>query len=530
MLPYPPYVATALESATIDKTAIESFLLPGAVLMENAARSVARHALALFPTLREPGKRIIILAGPGQNGGDGWVLARLFHALGHQVRGYLVAAPGAAPTGDAFPNYQTARLLNIPLSTISHEGDLLPAFNEADFVIDALFGTGLAREIGDPQKRVLEALRDAPRTFKVVAVDVPSGLCATTGALFGPAVAADLTVSLGTYKAGLFSGNGPKLAGLVRLGDIGLSPPMLSPAPLGILLTKEYVSTLLPLRPRDGHKGTFGHAVVAGGSPGKTGALTLAALGALRAGAGLVTAAHPKSFAAIFAQKLTAIMTLPLDESPGAALGQSAADALLEFMGNKSALGLGCGMGLSESAASCALTLAARLPLPLVLDADALTLLAPSPRALLSRAAPTVLTPHYGEAARLLSVSSAEIARDQLESSRQIARERGAIVVLKGPRTIIARPDGRFFVNDSGSPILATGGSGDLLTGLITGLLAQKMDPFKACALAVYAHGLAGEIAAEAKGPWGLSPWEIQEFIPRAFQELRDFGEKRQFL
>ncbi|MDR1309255.1 MAG: NAD(P)H-hydrate dehydratase, partial [Deltaproteobacteria bacterium] len=336
---------------------------------------------------------------------------------------------------------------------------------------------------------------------------------------------ADLTVSLGTLKLGLFLRDGPEVSGEVRVGDIGLCPRMFEKAPpMARLLDAGLAAGLVPARPRSGHKGTFGHAVICGGSAGKTGALVLAALGAQRSGCGLVTAAHPASLGTVLEAKLTSAMTLGLPEGAPGHFGQGAAAGLAAIMEAREALALGPGLGLGAPARDMVLDLAVGLEKPLVLDADALTLLSADPGLLARARGPRVLTPHPGEAARLLGLTVPEIQSDRPRAARELAARTGAAVILKGRHSLVAGPDGRLLVNSSGGPVLATGGSGDLLTGLVAGLLAQGTDPLGAAALGTFLHGLASDLAAERLVDRGLFPTEIQACLPEAWKTLAGVG------
>ncbi len=519
------YLATSAEMRFLDRLAMERFGLPGIVLMENAAQSIFRAAMEFWPQWPVPAPTVAVLAGSGQNGGDGWALARLFSALNFQVRGWLVRPEGREVTGDAAVNLAVVRKLGIPVETVGGPGDKLPNWEGVDLVVDALFGTGLDRAIDGPAARVLESAGEAKARLggrlRVLAVDLPSGLSGDTGDVFGPPLPADLTVSLGAPKVGLYLKHGPELAGRIVVGDIGLTPGMVALAPpLGRLSEADELRSLLPLRPRDGHKGCFGHVLLAGGARGKTGALVLAARGAARSGAALVTALHPASLGPIYEAKLTEVMTLDLPEDEPGELSAAAGDVILEYGPGRQALGMGPGLGLGDGAAQTVRRIAESAELPLVLDADALTHLAGRLKSLRGRPA-VILTPHPGEAARLLSVTSADIQNDRLGAAREIAKLSGAVVLLKGHHSIIAEPEGRFCLNPTGGPHLAVGGTGDLLTGLATGLLAQGLAPFAAAALAAWVHGRAADLARAETGPCGLTPDDVAVRLPRVWRELR---------
>lgn len=520
------YLATSAEMKLLDSIAIEDFGLPGLVLMENAAQNIFRAVFEFWPVWPAQAT-VMVLAGPGQNGGDGWVLARLFAARGFKVVCCLIKPGGRDVAGDAAVNMEVARKMGLTIEVINKESDPLPDWNQAALVIDAIFGTGLDRKISGPAEAVLKSVGEAKKNLnqkmRVLAVDLPSGLSGDTGELWGPPLTADLTVTLGAPKIGLYLNNGPELAGKIMVGDIGLTPQMVAAAPpRGKLSGPDELWAVLPKRPLNGHKGVFGHVLLAGGARGKTGALVLAAKGAARSGAALVTALHPASLSVIYESKLTEVMTMELPEDEPGELSAAAGDLILEYGSGRQALALGPGLGLGEGAAQTVLKVVARCELPLVLDADALTALA-GRLTILKNLKSAVLTPHPGEAARLLNCSTADIQNDRLDSARQIAAQSGAVTVLKGHHTIIAEPEGNFFLNPTGGPHLAVGGSGDLLTGLIAGLLAQGLPPFQASALAVWAHGRAGDITVTETGPYGLTPSDVTERLPQVWRELHDF-------
>ncbi|MDR3203439.1 MAG: NAD(P)H-hydrate epimerase, partial [Deltaproteobacteria bacterium] len=295
------YVATCSECRELDRIAWLDFGLPGLVLMENASRSILAQALDFWPFLAQKGRRIAILAGPGQNGGDGWVLARLFSNLNHLTDSFLITDNGRRPQGDAAVNFSLLKKLGLNLKIIESPTDPLPDFSRYSLIVDAIFGAGLDRPLSGAAARTLASACQAERSFKVLAVDLPSGLYGDSGECSPETLRADLTVTLGAYKPGFFLKKGPLVTGAIKFGDIGLCPQMYQKAePKGRVLDLALASSLVPIRPQGGHKGTFGHAVLLGGSKGKNGALVLAALGAHRSGCGLVTAAHASSQETIF--------------------------------------------------------------------------------------------------------------------------------------------------------------------------------------------------------------------------------------
>ena len=516
-------LATSEEIRRLDRVAIDDFGLPGIVLMENASQSIARAIFAHWPDWPAP-RTAAILAGPGQNGGDGWALARILSGRGFRVRVYLVRPEGKEVRGDAAINMGVAEKLGIPIEIVDDQAGEPPVWEQTDLVVDALFGTGLDRPLKGPAERVLAAAGAAKAALgdrlRICAVDLPSGLSGDTGELWGPPLPADLTVTLGAPKVGLYLKRGPELSGHIVVGDIGLTPPMIERAePRGRLTDPDELRPFIPIRPPDGHKGTFGHTLLAGGARGKTGALVLAALGAIKSGAALITALHPASLSSVMETKLTSAMTLELPEDQPGELSAEAGDLILKYASGRQALGLGPGLGLNEGAEKTVLKVVAGAgSLPLVLDADALTHLA-GRLELVKACLAAVLTPHPGEAARLLGVTTAEIQADRLGAARALAERSGAIVALKGHHTIIAAPDGRFHLNPTGGPALAVGGSGDVLTGLIAGLLTNGAAPFTAAFLGVWLHGRAGDLAAAAT-PRGLTPETFAAKIPSAWLEV----------
>jgi NAD(P)H-hydrate epimerase len=518
------YLTTSAEMRALDRLAIERFGLPEAVLMENAAQGLARAVLEHW-ALR-PDSRIFILAGPGQNGGDGLALARIFSGRGLNPQVFLVKEPTRNPGGAAAVNLAVVRNLGLPLTIIESETAAPPPWTEADLVVDALFGTGLDRPLTGLAARVLAALSQAKKNrgdrLKIVAVDLPSGLSGDSGCWWGPPCPADLTVTLGFPKVGLYLDQGPEAAGKIVVGDIGLTPVMLEPSPpRGRLSDLKEMRGLLPARPLTGHKGSFGHVLLAGGAQGRTGALVLAAQGSLRSGAALVTILHPASLGAIYEAKVTEAMTLELPEERPGELAAEAGEVILSYAQGRQALLMGPGLGLGCEAATAVRRVVEAAEIPLVLDADALTALAGQPELVKGRPREVVLTPHPGEAARLLGVSPAEIQADRLGAARALAERSGAVVILKGHNSLICEPDGRFYLNPTGGSHLAVGGSGDLLAGLATGLLAQQgLTGFQAAALAAWVHGRAGDLARTEQGPFGLLPTEFAACLPRVWAEL----------
>jgi NAD(P)H-hydrate epimerase len=494
----------------LDRHTIETLGVPGELLMESAGRAVAQAVLEGS----EPGSEVVAVCGTGNNGGDGLVAARHLQLLGVTVRVALVGDP-ASLAKDAAVNLVRARAAGVPIS----DGSFEPP--RRGILIDAVFGTGISRRVEGAPALALRRMRAAREDCRIVAVDLPSGLDGDTGQPWGDVPEADLTVTLGLPKLGLALEPGRSLAGAIRVARIGIADAAPGVEPAAELWTPSAAGRQLPARPAAGHKGTFGHVLVIAGSRGKSGAAALAAEGAARAGAGLVTIACPASIGDVLAAKCTEVMTAPVPDGGEECLGASAEAPLLQLARERDVVALGPGLGTRRETQDLVRRLVGGLDLPLVLDADGLNAVAEQPSVLKGRRAPSILTPHPGEAARLLGRTAAEVNRDRVAAARVLAAQTGAVVVLKGAATVIASPEGRIVVNGTGGPVLGTGGTGDVLTGIVAGLLAQGMAPLLAAALGAYLHGFAGDRLAARAGPSGVLAGEVARELPRAAQALR---------
>jgi NAD(P)H-hydrate epimerase len=499
---------TAEAMRGLDRHTIEKLGIPGELLMECAGRLIAALAEAEFA----PGRRVLVLCGPGNNGGDGLVAARHLHLRGVPATAVFVGDP-ARVRGDAARNLERAERAGVPFAAGRWRAE------PGDLVVDALFGTGLARALEGDAAAAVRKILAARAQCRILAVDLPSGLDADTGQPTGPCVQADLTVTLGLPKLGLALEPGRSLAGRVFVGRIGIADEAPGVAIRSSLLTRRGAGALLPVRRADGHKGSFGHVLVAAGSRGKAGAAALAALGAARVGAGLVTVACPEGVNAILQTRCSEAMTAPLPESPEGELAAEAAEPLLALARARDVLAPGLGRGAAPR--ELVRRVVPRAAVPLVLDADGLFAFLGEPEALRGRAAPAVLTPHPGEAAALLGGEPAAINRDRVSAALRLAEVSGAVVVLKGAATVVAEPGGRVRVNPTGGPVLAAGGSGDVLTGVIAGLLAQGLAPFEAACAGCFLHGAAGDQLARQLGPAGVLASELAGALPGAAEALR---------
>jgi NAD(P)H-hydrate epimerase len=502
-----------------DRHVTEAFGVPSLLLMENAGRGAAEAVERHFGSPR--GRRIVVVAGKGQNGGDGLVAARHLAARGAAVESWVVGRGGDV-TGDAGVNLAALRRAGLAVHEAGTDGagldGLRAALAGADLVVDALLGTGVRGPATGAVAAAIEAINAARR--RVCALDLPSGLPSEGGETPGPTVRADLTVTLGLPKLALYLPAGRARAGRVVVADLGVPAGWLATGARAVLLEAADVRAVVPRRGREAHKGTEGHLLLVAGSRGKTGAAVLAGRAALRAGVGLLTCAGPASQQPLLAAPLPEGMTEPLPETAAASLAAGALDRLLDLAAARDAVALGPGVGLDPETQGVVRGLVARVERPMVVDADALTALAGHLECVREALGPRLLTPHPGEAGRLLGLTAGEVQRDRVGSVRRLADATGAVVALKGAGTLVATPGGEVAVNPTGNPALATGGTGDVLTGVAGALLARGLEPAAALRVAVYLHGLAGDVVAERVGEGGLLAGEVADALPEARRRL----------
>ncbi len=514
----PLRVLNARQMRAADRRTIDEVGLPSIVLMENAGRQVVAALETLIDEL--PSRSVAILCGTGNNGGDGFVVARSLQQRGMAPAVFLVGT-AAEVRGDARINLDVLGQLGTPVVEIADASAWELHGSEvtgADVIVDAIVGTGLSRALAGLHETIVADVNASGAS--VVAVDLPSGLSADAAEPLGPSLHAMITVTLGAPKVPLVLPPAEHTAGDVVIADIGIPEFVIDEleGPRLFLLTREYVRTLLPPRSPDAHKGDFGRVVVVAGSLGMTGAAALSARAALRMGAGLVTVATPGSVQPVVAGLGSEFMTVPLAED-GGCVSAAAADRVLELTADVVAVGPGLGSGPGVSAFVRALL--ARCEAPLILDADALNACAGDPAMLIGREErPVIITPHPGEMARLIGCATEDVQANRLGLATEFAARHGVTVVLKGYRTIIASPQGDVFVNPTGTPGMATAGSGDVLTGMIAAALAQLLDPATACQLAAYVHGAAGELADADEGEVSMVAGDIVSHIGDAVQEL----------
>jgi NAD(P)H-hydrate epimerase len=518
-------VLTAAEMRAADRSTIEAVGLPGAVLMENAGAAVAAAARARYPAARQA----IVMCGKGNNGGDGFVAARQLRHLGALA---ILVGRRDEVKGEARLHLQAYERSGGAVLEADGDGawaTVEEQLSRADLVIDALLGTGLDQEPRGLVREAIAAIRSAwDRGVAVVAVDLPSGVPSDTGEISWATVRADVTVTFAAPKLGHVLAPACDLVGELVVADIGIPGSCLEATGSQVgLIEAEDAARAFPLRPPSSHKGTFGHVLVVAGSVGKTGAAVLASSAALRGGAGLVTLAAPEPALAFMPGLRAEVMAEPLAATSSGAIARRALDRALALAESRDAVVLGPGLGQDGETRDFVREFVARCTRPLVVDADGLNALgatsdggsagAPAPERAM------VLTPHPGEMARLVNLTVAEVQGRRLEVARALARVSGALVVLKGQRTLVVEPSGRVAVNPTGNPGMATAGTGDVLAGLVAALLARH-DAWRASVAAVFVHGRAGDLAASRYGQTSMLAGDLLDALPAAIQGLSGGG------
>ena len=503
-------LATAKQMRAIEEEAITDARTSLYDLMERAGKAVAEEAASMAPE----GGRVTIFCGKGNNGGDGFVAARHLAASGNQVEVVMLISPtelkGAAETA-----YQKiAGEESIKMTPFSARR----RFRDPGLVIDAIFGFGLKGAVRGPAERAVRVVNslDAP----VLSVDIPSGIDSDTGQISGEAVKAARTVTFTAPKAGMAVHPGCANVGEVRVADIGIDKATVVRHAKICLGSRALARPLLPSRRVDAHKGDCGRVLIIAGSVGMTGAAVMCADAAQKIGAGLVTLGAPESLNDILEVKLTEVMTKPLPETSERTIRDRALDTIMEIVPDMDAVAIGPGLSTHPSTVALIKQLILTVETPLVVDADALTGLAGSAGLLKKRPGPTVLTPHAGELGRLIGCSAAEVQADRLAVAARAASDWDVTVILKGARTIVAGTD-CLYINPTGNPGMATAGTGDILAGILVGLMAQGLPPYPAGVLATYLHGRAGDIGAEAVTELALRATDLLDYLPTAIRELQ---------
>jgi hydroxyethylthiazole kinase-like uncharacterized protein yjeF len=506
---------TREEMQGMDRRAIERLGIPSLTLMENAGRGVAEVIQKEFPFSQC--RTVSFICGKGNNGGDGFVAARYLRKAGYEVKVFILV-PEEDYRGDALVNLNRLSLKYFPL----HNEHALRLYQEeikkSSLLVDAIFGTGLDRSVQGFAAKLIRFLNTTRRP--IVAVDIPSGLCANTGRVMGEAIRAALTCTLHLPKRGLVFGPDSSLAGPIQVTPIGIPEDLAhSIRRKEYLITPELFRDVFKPRKRESHKGTFGHVLTVAGSRRKIGAALMTARSALRAGAGLSTLALPECAYKKIDPKFAVVMFEPQNDD-GEFFSNSALSSILRLASTKSVLACGPGLGVSEDLQKLIAGIIRGVRIPCVLDADALNCLSMNLKPLRDRHPPLVLTPHPGEMARLAGKSNDEILAHRAEIAIRFAKRYRIYLVLKGYRSLVATPEGELFVNSTGNPGMATGGAGDVLTGILSGLIAQGIPLLQAVLAGVWIHGRAGDLVAKKKGEAGMIAWDIAEEVPCVMREI----------
>jgi NAD(P)H-hydrate epimerase len=530
-------IATPKEMANIDRRTIEDFGLPSIVLMENASKGIYDTLLERMGDLSL--FNILVICGRGNNGGDGIALARHLHNAGISVKVALLCRKRDL-RNDPKIQLKVALSSGVNIEEIHEKRDLKKLKGDlevSDLVVDGIFGTGfVASPIRKSRKGKIPDEAGSTGTMEipyraidlinqsevpVLSIDLPSGLNGENGLVEGPCVQAALTATLGLPKPGLLFSPGREHSGKIEVIDIGIPEQAIDQEEIHLSMIEKYeMSELLPQRFADSHKGTYGMLLCISGSVGMTGAATLTALSALRSGCGLVTLGIPESLNDIVEEKVTEVITKPLPETDERTFALEALEDILSLLKNADVLAIGPGLSTHQETRALLRRVIERVTIPTVIDADGLNNLSFDSTPLKNPKGNFILTPHPGELSRLIDLPVEDIKKNRIEVARTSSRDFRAVLVLKDSPTLIADPSGEVFINPTGNSGLATGGSGDVLTGMIAGFLAQGSTSLNAARLGAYLHGLAGDIAMEEKTEYGLIASDILETIPKAIKAI----------
>lgn len=512
-------IAMVEEMQYIERMAMDSYGIPGVLLMENAGAGVARALAEVLGTLKD--KKICVFAGRGNNGGDGFVAARHIHNAGAKVKIFFLGE-NEQIQGDARLHFDILTKMQLDIIEVRGDRDwdkVRLALIFTDGVVDALLGTGFRGDVRGNHAEVIALINNRQTT--VVAVDLPSGLHANTGFVSGYCIKATKTVTFGLPKPGLLLYPGTEYVGDLEVIDLGIPLELLQDEEIHQnLITEELVHTRIPQRAADTHKGDNGKILVIAGSAGMTGAAALASLGVLRSGGGLVKLGIAESLHDIMETKCTEVMTQALPEGERGCLSLAAQPIILELAESANVLLVGPGLGVAGDVPQLVQKLIHQISIPMVIDADGLNIIANNPEILEQAAGALVFTPHPGEMARLTKMSVADVQANRVEVARTYAQRWGATVVLKGARTVVAAPDGQIYINVTGNPSLATGGTGDVLAGMIAGFIGQGLTPEAAAVTAVYIHGRAADKLVAEYGKAGMLAGDLLPVIPKILREI----------
>lgn len=506
-------IASVSEMRRLDRQAMDQFGIAEEILMENAGLA-AFHLLRKNMPVRSG--QFVVFCGAGNNGGDGLVVARLIHAHGGRVKVFLLGEPSKFK-GAAKTNYGIVSRLPIEMKTLARAADAKRDVTHSDGIIDAIFGTGLDRPVAGPAADAIDLINQSKK--KVLALDIPSGVHGDTGEVLGVAVRADDTVTFGLPKAGNILYPGYELCGTLYVSPISF-PLALTQNPEIKLATNDPIP--LPKRPFDAYKGSMGDVLFIAGAANYYGAPYLAAMSFLKSGGGYARLAAPRCIVPVIAKKGREIVYLPQEETDSGSIALKNKKRLLEIAEKVDMVVIGPGLSLNEETLQLVCELVATIPVPLLIDGDGLTALAEEPSLLKSRRAATILTPHEGEMARLTGKSAGEVRKNRIAVLRDGVERLRAIIVLKGPHSLVGDVDGNIYVNLSGNPGMATAGSGDVLTGCIAAMLGMGLSPVNAARKGVFLHGWAGDLAASKKGVDGMTARDIMDFLPQALKQDRE--------
>ncbi len=529
------YILTPESMRNSDQDTIEAGF-PEILLMEAAARGAAEYADEIIEKeilnlnnyynrsfeKKKAELKILVFAGKGNNGGDGLAAARFLKQMGYQVE-IILSSPKSELKGINQTNFNLCVYNSITYheyKDLEHDF-LVEKMEQSDFIIDALLGTGIKGEVRGSSREIIELIKLTASKYnkKILAVDIPSGISGRTGEVLGKAVRADYTATMAAYKRGLLLFPGREYSGKVRVIDIGIKEEVIAKNSDQLrLITKEDALSLLPERKRDGHKGSFGRVGILAGSRGIVGAPLLSSDAALRSGSGLVYLLLPEEIEESVSVQLDEVLTKDFPSLDGI-FEKNAADPILEFSEMLDVLAAGPGMGNNKDTEFIISELLSKFKKALILDADALNSLKDLDK-LKKSSADILLTPHPGEMARLIDKSIEEINNNRIETAADFAAEYGVNIILKGAATVAAAPDGRVFLNNTGTNGMATAGSGDVLTGMAASLAGQRMEVFDAAVLSVYLHGKAGEFAAAQKSDFALKAGDIVDSLADAWNFL----------
>lgn len=510
------HLVTTSQMREIDRRTIEEVGIPGLLLMENAGLETVRVVKDLLNTLG--GNRIQIFCGTGNNGGDGFVVARHLFNHGYDISIFLVGEKSRIK-GDARVNLQITEQMGLVIHPLLKKGDL-KRISLGDITVDALLGTGISGKVTGLMATVIHWINE--QSVPVVSVDVPSGLHCDDGSFEGACIHADKTVTMGELKIGLTLPPGREMAGEVTVADIGVPPQVSKSLRIKTCqLEMADIRDLLPVRSEDGHKGDFGKVLILAGSTGMTGAAVLASKACLRAGAGLVILGIPSGLNTVLEEKLTEVMTKPLPETREGTLSMEALNSIERLLEWADILVVGPGISTFSETSELVRRIITNTSLPVVLDADGLNAFS-GYGSLLEQRSNLILTPHYGELSRLIDLPIEEIRDRRIEVARQTASRFGSVVILKGSPTVIADSEDFVFINSTGNSGMATGGTGDVLTGTVAGFLAQGSSLLDAALIGVYIHGLSGDLAGQAIGQRSMIAGDLLNYLCNAIRLIEN--------